>query len=110
MSIQDETWDRPICNFCGTEIHYGEKTCHVNGECLNIWKSFLENKTIMKKTITSTTQFQSNCDVAAEDILELFEILGFVSETPVDSNVLKNRVSEIILKNQSGNTSFNYES
>lgn len=34
MSVHDETWDRPICNFCEKEIPYGEKREHRNGTCV----------------------------------------------------------------------------
>lgn len=34
MSVQDETWDRPICNFCKKEIPYGEKGEHLNKKCV----------------------------------------------------------------------------
>ncbi len=34
MSIHDETWDRPICEFCKKEIPYGEKRQHRHGSCL----------------------------------------------------------------------------
>ena len=33
MSIHDETWDRPICDFCKLEIPYGEKEKHRSGIC-----------------------------------------------------------------------------
>lgn len=33
MSVQDETWDRPTCNICCTEIKYGEKQNHGAGKC-----------------------------------------------------------------------------
>jgi hypothetical protein len=44
MSVQDETWDRPVCNHCGYEIKYGEKYCHYNGDCLTSWKPYLDAK------------------------------------------------------------------
>jgi thymidylate synthase len=34
MSVEDETWDRPVCSHCQTEIKYGEKFKHKNGKCL----------------------------------------------------------------------------
>lgn len=33
MSVQDESWDRPYCNICCTEIKYGEKQNHGAGKC-----------------------------------------------------------------------------
>lgn len=33
MSIQDETWDRPICEFCNKEIPYGQNSLHRTGKC-----------------------------------------------------------------------------
>ena len=34
MSVFDETWDRPICEFCNEEILYGEKDLHRDGKCV----------------------------------------------------------------------------
>lgn len=34
MSVHDETWDRPICNYCNKTIKYGEKSLHKDGNCL----------------------------------------------------------------------------
>jgi hypothetical protein len=36
MSVQDETWDRPICYFCNQEIIHGQKEIHRNGTCKKI--------------------------------------------------------------------------
>lgn len=36
MSVQDETWDRPRCNICCTDIKYGEHDKHKDGKCLEI--------------------------------------------------------------------------
>ena len=33
MSVQDETWDRPRCNICCTDIKHGEKHKHGAGKC-----------------------------------------------------------------------------
>ena len=30
MSVEDETWDRPVCNKCGEIIPYGKKGEHKN--------------------------------------------------------------------------------
>jgi hypothetical protein len=51
MSIHDETWDRPICDFCGKEIPYGEKLSHRRKECLNTSKINTEPelKTLVKR-------------------------------------------------------------
>ena len=50
MSVEDETWDRPICNRCGKIITYGKKDEHKN--CMKnreitfrVWDRFL-NKMI----------------------------------------------------------------
>ena len=34
MSVQDETFDRPVCDYCNKEIQYGEKYLHYNAQCL----------------------------------------------------------------------------
>ena len=34
MSVHDETWDRPICDFCKLEIPYEKKGKHRDGVCL----------------------------------------------------------------------------
>lgn len=34
MSVEDETWDRPICKYCAKEIQHGEKTKHYKGKCV----------------------------------------------------------------------------
>lgn len=36
MSVQDETWDRPQCPHCYSEIKYGEKAKHEHGICNSI--------------------------------------------------------------------------
>ncbi len=33
MSVHDETWDRPICEFCNKQIPYGDKRLHRTGKC-----------------------------------------------------------------------------
>ena len=35
MSVEDETWDRPICDYCHKEIKYGDKSLHLDGKCIN---------------------------------------------------------------------------
>ena len=35
MSVQDETWDRPICEFCNNKIGYGYVEVHSNARCLD---------------------------------------------------------------------------
>lgn len=35
MSIHDETWDRPICEYCQKEIPYGQKLFHRQKRCMN---------------------------------------------------------------------------
>lgn len=42
MSVEDETWDRPICEFCNKEIPYGKKTEHYKGACSKNTKSYQE--------------------------------------------------------------------
>ena len=36
MSVEDETWDRPICNHCSKRILYGENAEHRDGICLAV--------------------------------------------------------------------------
>ncbi len=48
MSVHDETWDRPICEFCQKEIPYGEKLSHRRKECLNVVKTHAETDTELK--------------------------------------------------------------
>lgn len=36
MSVEDETWDRPECEFCKKIILYGDRSSHRNGDCLNL--------------------------------------------------------------------------
>lgn len=40
MSVLDETWDRPICEFCGDKIAYGEYKKHRLGTCVDELKDF----------------------------------------------------------------------
>jgi hypothetical protein len=40
MSVFDETWDRPICEFCGDSIPYGEYKKHREGVCVDELKEF----------------------------------------------------------------------
>lgn len=48
MSVEDETWDRPICAFCDKEIPYGEKTYHKLGLCWRNIPKIKEEKLIME--------------------------------------------------------------
>ena len=34
MSVEDESWDRSICDYCKSYIQYGQKGLHLNGVCL----------------------------------------------------------------------------
>ena len=34
MSVEDETWDRPYCEFCNSKILYGEHSLHRGGVCI----------------------------------------------------------------------------
>jgi len=34
MSVHDETWDRPLCNYCKESIRHGQKSLHSKGACL----------------------------------------------------------------------------
>lgn len=34
MSVEDETWDRPVCEWCKRVIPYGEKRFHWHGVCM----------------------------------------------------------------------------
>jgi len=34
MSVEDESWDRPICEHCKKPIGYGMSRQHQNGRCL----------------------------------------------------------------------------
>ncbi len=39
MSVEDETWNRPSCTFCGKTVRYGEKGKHgLNACCKEIFK------------------------------------------------------------------------
>lgn len=33
MSVEDETWDRPLCGYCGKPILYGQWEAHKAGHC-----------------------------------------------------------------------------
>ncbi len=35
MSVQDESWNRPVCKFCNQTIGYGMYYKHDEGKCLN---------------------------------------------------------------------------
>ena len=35
MSVNDESWDRPTCEFCKKQIQYGKKSLHLEGKCLD---------------------------------------------------------------------------
>lgn len=48
MSVHDETWDRPICEFCGKEAPYGKKGDHLNKKCI---KDAMEEVTIPKEEL-----------------------------------------------------------
>lgn len=36
MSVQDETWDRPSCSYCGNKIKHAQQNRHKNGICKKI--------------------------------------------------------------------------
>lgn len=40
MSIHDESWDRPVCQYCNEEIKYGEKSLHYDGKCIKVYNVY----------------------------------------------------------------------
>ena len=49
MSVEDETWDRPSCEFCGATIPYGKKLEHGRGIC--------RKKPLAQKVITPQSEY-----------------------------------------------------
>lgn len=54
MSVEDETWDRPICEFCNCKIHYGDHAFHLNGKCLDAHSKLKPDiKKVLKRVLPS---------------------------------------------------------
>lgn len=54
MSVEDETWDRPICDFCNKTILYGKSHQHRGGICITSEKPKALN-VVIGKTIDDIT-------------------------------------------------------
>ena len=48
MSVQDETWDRPVCNNCNQLIAYGEMHLHGPKKC-GMRSVAIKNKEVKKE-------------------------------------------------------------
>jgi hypothetical protein len=59
-----------------------------------------------KSTIYLNPSLNENCVVAANGILDYITELGYYSEYPIDSDVFKMEVSEIIKKSVCGNVNY----
>jgi NTP pyrophosphatase (non-canonical NTP hydrolase) len=73
MSVEDETWDRPICFFCQEPIGYGKQAEHGKGKCV----------AVEKRTDVAARQFISAFKTLAKDANETALSKGFDNtETP----------------------------
>lgn len=66
MSVEDETWDRPICEFCKKTIPYGAKHKHANGICI---------KCSCGNLLSQNSQFTLWCDKCIAHNLKSAEAL-----------------------------------
>lgn len=66
MSINDETWDRPICEFCQKEIPYGMAFEHIYGNCLKDFAPKNKTKTPSQELKLLTKRFFEILDVKEE--------------------------------------------
>ena len=49
MSVEDETWDRPVCEFCKKVIPYEQNRFHRTGECVKELSLFKRIKPLNKQ-------------------------------------------------------------
>jgi len=51
VSVEDESWDRPICKQCSQIIKYGEKSFHLSNQCKIKFYKTKQMKTYNKENI-----------------------------------------------------------
>jgi len=122
MSVEDETWDRPICKYCHREISYGQKLTHKNGICIKFMKKTHQpvggEESILESIMPTHTVNMSentkwgrelrkvadddvvdlNICLAADDIITIFEKQGFTTDSPPDIELLRHLIVETIQK------------
>lgn len=73
MSIHDETWDRPICNYCKKTIKYGESLDHIKCGLISILDETvkLEEPPKHKKTKIKrpSTGLSKKCEALLEEVM-----------------------------------------
>ena len=58
------------------------------------------------ETLTTNTQATANYNQIASDIMDLFDNLGFTSDTPNDPAVIQSQIVDVIRKTIEGNVNY----
>lgn len=96
MSVHDETWDRPICEYCGEYIKYGQKTHHGLQICseqhMRSAKVTWQPEPIENKILNIDFN-----DYSPPDFDEWF--MGFVYQAARKSKDPKTKIGAVLVKN-----------
>ncbi len=76
MSVEDETWDRPICKLCNKEIAYGDVRSHSTTKCLDDVSLYKQVKPLNKKVAENLRNY----------LIRVHNILAHVAQKHPETN------------------------